>query len=251
MKAVFFGNNLRIVEVLLTKLHLVNVVSEVDRVNDSVVDLCFLRGIGFHAVSGVDELSTDFLANHDLGVTCGFGLIFRREHIKATRLGIVNIHFGRLPGYRSRHPVSWAFLNNEFEIGVSIHRIDHRIDCGRMLHRFSVQRHVDDTLSDIENRICDRFDLAWDVAQANLVNGRTEAIAESNYLPTLATKLRRIDPAEHPARYLLNAFRSQREYGGIEIDGKRYTLCHVHHPNRCWDGWLLRRSADGVDLAFR
>ena len=64
----------------------------------------------------------------NLGISYGFGIIFKNKFIKKYKEGIWNIHPGDLPTYRGRHPITAAFLNDEKKIGISVHRVDEKID---------------------------------------------------------------------------------------------------------------------------
>ena len=45
----------------------------------------------------------------------------------------VNFHSAILPKYRGRHGSVWAMINDEKELGVSIHEIDESFDNGKIL----------------------------------------------------------------------------------------------------------------------
>jgi methionyl-tRNA formyltransferase len=51
----------------------------------------------------------------------------------------VNVHFGMLPKYRGSYSIPWAILNNEKEIGVTLHEMAPSIDDGAIIRqeRFS------------------------------------------------------------------------------------------------------------------
>jgi methionyl-tRNA formyltransferase len=46
------------------------------------------------------------------------------------RVGVINKHAGMLPRYRGIHPVFWAMLNSERQIGVTVHFMNDQIDGG-------------------------------------------------------------------------------------------------------------------------
>src|ERR1700738_3680274 len=45
----------------------------------------------------------------------------------------VNVHFGMLPKYRGSYSIPWAILNNEAEIGVTLHEMAPSIDDGAII----------------------------------------------------------------------------------------------------------------------
>ncbi|PTS83564.1 hypothetical protein DBR00_13735 [Pseudomonas sp. HMWF032] len=50
-----------------------------------------------------------------------------------------NIHFALLPRYRGYHPVQWAIINGEKEIGYSLHKVDEGVDSGPIYYQGSVE----------------------------------------------------------------------------------------------------------------
>lgn len=59
--------------------------------------------------------------------------IFSPDYISIPPMGFINIHPGLLPKYRGSVPTLWALLNNEEEIGSTIHYIDQGIDSGDII----------------------------------------------------------------------------------------------------------------------
>jgi methionyl-tRNA formyltransferase len=47
----------------------------------------------------------------------------------------VNVHFGMLPKYRGSYSIPWAILNNEKEIGVTLHEMAPSIDDGAIIRQ--------------------------------------------------------------------------------------------------------------------
>jgi hypothetical protein len=77
---------------------------------------CKNHSIYFKRVIKKRDLKKSFTKNIDLGLVFGFGLIFKKNYIDKFKHGIWNFHPGDLPKYRGRHPVTWAFLNDEKKI---------------------------------------------------------------------------------------------------------------------------------------
>jgi methionyl-tRNA formyltransferase len=68
----------------------------------------------------------------DLGVSLGNRVIYE-EVFSLPRLGMINLHHGRIPGYRGGPPTFWELYNGEKSMGVSVHRIDAQLDHGSVL----------------------------------------------------------------------------------------------------------------------
>jgi hypothetical protein len=73
----------------------------------------------------------------DLGVSLGNGVIYE-EVFSVPRLGMINLHHGRIPSYRGGPPTFWELYNGETSMGVSVHRIDAQLDHGAVLAQSEV-----------------------------------------------------------------------------------------------------------------
>jgi methionyl-tRNA formyltransferase len=78
------------------------------------------------------QLLTD--CDPDLIVSIRYRRILRDDAIAVPRHGILNLHSGILPDYRGVMATFWAMLNNEPEIGATLHRIvDSGVDTGPVI----------------------------------------------------------------------------------------------------------------------
>lgn len=70
----------------------------------------------------------------DLIISIRYGHILKDEVIKIPKHGVINLHSGLLPEYRGVMATFWAMLNDEKEIGTTLHYIDDStIDTGRVI----------------------------------------------------------------------------------------------------------------------
>lgn len=82
----------------------------------------------------------------DLIISIASTQIFKNELLKAPTNGCINYHTGLLPRYRGRQPLFWALLNEEEEIGISIHQMDKKIDSGPIIIQDTIHINSTDTL---------------------------------------------------------------------------------------------------------
>ena len=67
-------------------------------------------------------------------VSIRFGQIFQASTISISRLGVINLHSGLLPGYKGVMASFWSLLNGESELGTTLHWItDNKIDSGAII----------------------------------------------------------------------------------------------------------------------
>lgn len=86
----------------------------------------------------------DLLPECDFICSVQYHRILTAEQIAKARLLAFNLHLAPLPEYRGCNQFSFAIMNEETEFGVSIHRIDERIDHGDLYFekRFPIGREI-------------------------------------------------------------------------------------------------------------
>jgi len=76
--------------------------------------------------------SIEFLKNFnaDLFIVVSFGQILSKAVLSLPKLYCLNIHASLLPKYRGAAPINWAIANGEKETGVTIMRMNEKMDEG-------------------------------------------------------------------------------------------------------------------------
>ena len=69
------------------------------------------------------------------------------------KYGVINKHAGLLPKYRGIYPVFWAMLNDEKEIGVTIHLINEKIDDGDIIVQEKISIEPVDTFESLYKKV--------------------------------------------------------------------------------------------------
>jgi len=91
-------------------------------------------GLPIYQPKDKNELSQMLLAiSHKLIITVAYGLIFPKEILDAPEFGCLNIHPSLLPKYRGASPIQSAILNGDSETGVTIYKMDTKVDAGPIL----------------------------------------------------------------------------------------------------------------------
>jgi methionyl-tRNA formyltransferase len=227
-----------------------DVVCERARLGVELSDMAGLLGARLHVVDGRTELE-QLALDADVGLSFGFGVIFREVTIGAFAAGIWNVHAGALPDYRGRHPIQWAMLEGAREVGITVHRVDTDIDRGVALCRTSVPRSLLDTVADVEARVLAALPDALVCARQAYIDGRGELIGAGRYLPRIDREFADVDPEKLPAATLFNLFVTQQPYGGVTVQGRRYLRCHFHRPGLTdADGGTVVTCLDGGQLVL-
>ncbi len=85
----------------------------------------------------------------DVMVVQAFGQKLSAEMLSVPELGCCNVHASLLPAYRGAAPINWALINGETETGVTIIRMNERIDAGEILAQEAVDVAPDWTAGDL------------------------------------------------------------------------------------------------------
>ena len=120
----------------------------------ATLDLCVENGVAVHTPKALDEafLSKVEQIAPDLVICAYYPRIFPRRLIDIPPLGCINVHPGLLPDYRGTFPTPWCILNNEKEIGVTLHVMDEGIDTGDVLVQRSYPIGPDETGHELYRR---------------------------------------------------------------------------------------------------
>ena len=89
----------------------------------------------------------------DVGVLASYGQILKKEILEKPKHGILNIHPSLLPKYRGPTPVPTAILNGEQETGVTIFKMDEKVDHGPILSQFKEEIRPNDTAESLLKRL--------------------------------------------------------------------------------------------------
>ena len=101
-------------------------------------------------------------ANADLGLSLGNGYLFPKV-FRVPKLGTINVHGEVLPEFRGGSSVIWPIHEGVRETGLTVHRMDERIDTGEILYqeRFPIvfrgclRATVEHNVAEISRRIPD------------------------------------------------------------------------------------------------
>lgn len=81
----------------------------------------------------------------DIILVVAYGKILPSSILEIPKVAPLNIHFSLLPKYRGAAPVQWAIVNGETETGVTIIRMNEKMDAGDILLSEKVPIAPDDT----------------------------------------------------------------------------------------------------------
>ncbi len=83
--------------------------------------------------------------NADVFVVIAYGKILPAGILAVPKICAVNVHASLLPKYRGAAPINWAILNGEPETGVSVIRLNTKMDAGEIIVQEAVTITQEDT----------------------------------------------------------------------------------------------------------
>ena len=91
----------------------------------------------------------------DLFITASYGFRFPREYLDLAVYGSYNLHASLLPRWRGSSPIQHSLLRGDSRSGVTLIRMDDRIDCGGIIRQASLPIGCDESYKDLEFRLAE------------------------------------------------------------------------------------------------
>jgi len=129
----------------------------------------------------------------DLFIVISYGQILSREILGIPKVFAINAHASRLPKYRGAAPVNWAIIKGEVATGVTIMKIDEKMDTGPILMQKELVILPDENAVELEERLA--------ILASELLVNSLKPIENNNFnlktqddsLASLAPKLKKED----------------------------------------------------------
>ncbi|KKR68073.1 MAG: Methionyl-tRNA formyltransferase [Parcubacteria group bacterium GW2011_GWF1_40_6] len=148
----------------------------------------------------------------ELSIVVAYGKIIPEEILNIPKLGSINIHYSLLPKYRGASPVESAILNGEVETGVTIQKMEYKMDSGPILAMERVSIFPDEKASDLRGRLIKIGGNLLVKILPDLIEGKIKEIPQNETEATFCKKIKKEDGlvdlgAELP-NVLYNKFRA-------------------------------------------
>ena len=166
MKMIFMGSSdygMPVLKNLIAeKFNIVSVYTKRDPItkiklkqSNPIESLAISNQIPVHLPKKIDEKEIDLLTKiaPDIIIVAAYGLYLPSKIIDLPKFGCLNIHPSLLPKYRGPSPVISAILSDEKATGVSIIKINDKLDAGPMLKSQIVDRNCSETAYDLTKRL--------------------------------------------------------------------------------------------------
>ena len=110
--------------------------------------------------------------NADLMVVVAYGMILTQAALDAPGLGCINVHGSLLPRWRGAAPIQRALMAGDEKTGVTIMQIVRKLDAGSMLHKEEYVIGVNDTASDLHDKLAELGAIGLSNVLAQMEAGR-------------------------------------------------------------------------------
>ena len=133
----------------------------------------------------------------DVVVVVAYGQIIPKKFLEISKFGFINIHASLLPKWRGAAPIQRAIMNGEKKIGVSIMKIEEKLDSGPVLSSEEIQLNQNLTYGEIEPKLSILGASLLIKTLQKLKNGKAEfknqAQAEATYAKKISKNETRIN----------------------------------------------------------
>jgi len=152
-----------------------------------------------------------------IGVVVAFGQFIKKPLREIPLHGFVNLHASLLPKYRGAAPIHAAILSGDQETGVSIMRVEKRMDAGEVFARASLPIQRDENVGELTTRLAE-LGADWMVrVMDDIEAGRAVSEPQDESMATHVPRIGREDRRvlwDRPARTIHNQVRGLTPHPG-------------------------------------
>lgn len=172
----------------------------------------------------------------DLFLVVAYGKIIPEEILNIPKLGSINIHYSLLPKYRGASPVESAILNGDTETGITIQKMEYKMDTGPIIAQEKVEIQSDEKAYDLRQRLIKIGGELLVKTLPNFIDGKTKLITQNENEATYCKKIKKedglIDLSDDPIKNY-NKFRAYATWPRTFFfkDGKRIIITDAKLEN--------------------
>ncbi len=169
----------------------------------------------------------------DLAVVVAYGQIIPKNFLGVAKFGFINIHASLLPKWRGAAPIQRAIMNGDTKTGVSIMRIEEKLDGGPVLSAKELDLDQTTTYGEIEKKLSELGASVLIESLKKIENGKAKFVDQVHSEATYAKK---IDKTETKINWNLDANEVIRHIHGLspnpgawfEYENKRFKVLRAN-----------------------
>jgi len=152
----------------------------------------------------------------DLGILAAYGEIIPKKVIDSFSHGILNVHPSLLPKYRGASPTQAVIIAGDKETGVTIIKLDEKLDHGAAISQFSEEVLPDDTTQTLRTRLFKRAAEVLTTLTPPYLSGKITPHKQDDNAATFTTQIIKAHGLI-PSEYLAAALQGQSFKGEWKI----------------------------------
>lgn len=134
----------------------------------------------------------------EIGILVAYGCILSQRLLTLPRLGFINVHPSLLPAYRGAAPVPRCLMDGVTETGVTVIRMNRKVDAGDILACVRTPVSIDETAGELTERLSR---LGADLLVKTLPGIADGSITGRTQDHTRATPAPKLTPADRPVEF--------------------------------------------------
>jgi methionyl-tRNA formyltransferase len=176
------------------------------KVNPSAIEeFCKKNKINFRnplSLSSKEEFENFRKLSPDVVVVVAYGKIIPKIFLNIAKFGFINIHASLLPKWRGAAPIQRAIMNKDKKIGVSIMKIEEKLDSGPVLATKELVLDQNATHGEIEKKLSVMGANLLIESLKNIEDGKPKFVDQ---VQSEATYAKKIDKGETKINWNLDA----------------------------------------------
>ena len=133
----------------------------------------------------------DSLDKADLAVVASYGKILTSKELNMPKYGCINVHPSLLPKYRGPSPIQSAILNGDTISGISIIKIDEKVDHGPIIYQKGLELSDKDNFDTLSKKMFLRASEILPKVITNFIQGKIKPVPQRHQRATYCSQLTR------------------------------------------------------------
>ena len=131
--------------------------------------------------------------SYKLSIVVAYGKTIPEEIINMPKFGSINIHYSLLPKYRGASPVESAILNGDTETGISIQKMEYKMDTGPIIAQEKVEIGNEEKAGDLRKRLIKIGGELLVKILPDFIDGKIKLTPQDGSLASVCKKIKKED----------------------------------------------------------
>ena len=127
----------------------------------------------------------------DIAIVVAYGKLIPKNILKTTKLGFINIHASLLPKWRGAAPIQRAIMNGDRKTGISIMKIEEKLDCGPIIASRELELDTNATYGETEKKLSEVGANLLIENLKKIENGNSKFVEQVHSEATYANKIKK------------------------------------------------------------